>query len=396
MKSVLLSNLSYFGKYGGVENSIRFISNSLLKMNYDVIILYGYIKNDDRFQRTFFSDGIKYYSFKYQPFNSNFLNKFYLPVAILELIYTFYLIKVDNNVTHSISRNQFVCYFANKFFNGRNTYIAPGFSQFQSSKNFLGSSGFFRKIKNKLHNYFDFQAIAMSNRIIVFSDNMLKQAKQVIATSTLPTNIVQIEISKPGVDRKIFHPIKTSEKNIIRQKLGLSEHDLIILCVGRFVAAKGFDIAIKSMALVKDKRLFLVIVGDGLLFDNYRQLIQDLNLTKKILLVGPTNSVSDYYKASDYFLMSSIYEPLGQTILESIACGVPVIAFKDKEVITATHEILGDTACTYVDNVEPLTLANSLSSLDVLDSESYKEKVTSSLTLANDFTWDKLAIQLIN
>ena len=48
MKSVLLSNLSYFGRYGGVENSIRFLSQSLLKMNCDVTILYGYIKNDDR------------------------------------------------------------------------------------------------------------------------------------------------------------------------------------------------------------------------------------------------------------------------------------------------------------------------------------------------------------
>lgn len=394
MKSVLLSNLSFFGSYGGVENSIRFLVLSFLQRGIKVTVLCGYVYNNSKFHRVLAEENVYYYQFRYKPFKSSILNKLFLPFSVFELVYTIYLIKKERGITDSICRNQFVCFFINLFF-PNNKYLAPGFSFFQSSKSYLGTSGFIRKVKNKVHNFFDLQAVIRSSEVVVFSENMRFQATQLLKNSHHLSLVEKIDISKPGVDSSVFHPIEKARKKVFREDLGLPTDKLLVLAVGRCVAAKGFEIAIRAMEGLRND-VMLIVVGDGLLFDTYKKLVHDLNLNESVILVGSSDSVSKFYQMSDYYLMSSIYEPLGQTTLEAIACGLPVIAFHNDSVITATNEILGDTAFTYVNSPVPSALREALCALPSTDSLSYIGKSGASLRLASSFTWDKLGNKLVD
>ena len=55
-------------------------------------------------------------------------------------------------------------------------------------------------------------------------------------------------------------------------------------------------------------------------------MICDLNLENNIKLVGFVNNPYDYMKKSDIFVFPSLYEGLGNSILEALACGLPIIS----------------------------------------------------------------------
>jgi 1,2-diacylglycerol 3-alpha-glucosyltransferase len=84
--------------------------------------------------------------------------------------------------------------------------------------------------------------------------------------------------------------------------------------------------------------------------------------------VGRTSGVEDFYQACDVFVMSSTYEPLGQTLFEAAATGMRVVAFdKSTGVNTATHELNIDHLLDYAYTLDAVGLAlamkKSLSSL---------------------------------
>ena len=64
----------------------------------------------------------------------------------------------------------------------------------------------------------------------------------------------------------------------------------------------------------------LIILGDGPLRPILEEVAGD-----SIFLVGDVHNVSDYLTASDYFVSTSLSEGLPNTVLEALACGLPVI-----------------------------------------------------------------------
>ncbi|GAK22961.1 glycosyltransferase [Vibrio sp. JCM 19052] len=128
-------------------------------------------------------------------------------------------------------------------------------------------------------------------------------------------------MTKPGVDKSVFFPIGGKEKHSLKESLGLPHDKVVLLCVGRCVKAKGFELALQSM--VSNEQCHLVIVGDGPELDNLKVLASSLHVEQSVTFFGARSDVKSFYQASDYFFMSSTYEPLGQTILEAISCSLP-------------------------------------------------------------------------
>ncbi|NAZ55355.1 glycosyltransferase [Vibrio toranzoniae] len=391
MKNVLLSNIGYIKQYGGVENSLRYLSKEFEKNGFEVLILSGnYYGNE--FHRESIVDGIKNINFRLAPFKSNLLNNLFIPFAVLDLLYCLFQIKLKNNVVLSVSRNQFLCFFVNLFFCKVNVFLAPGFNYMQSNSEFLGKRGIGGRFKTFVHSHLDFLSVYYSNKCFLFSENMLEQAKTLFANKGRNLDFDRTFICKPGVDKSVFFPLNQDQKSDLRGKLNIDRSKKIILCTGRFVPAKGFLYAIKSMVHVND--LFhLVIVGDGAYFDEYKKVSLELDVSDKITFVGSSSNIAVYYQMADYFLMSSTYEPLGQSILEAISCGLPVIAFNSNVVTTATYELLGDKAICYVDNVSEIDLAESINKLLKLDYDLYSEY---SRKISLKFSWAALADRLLS
>ncbi len=119
--------------------------------------------------------------------------------------------------------------------------------------------------------------------------------------------------------------LSKEESNVL-----LNSNELNLVSVGRLHEMKGYDRLIDTIYKLKVDGIFdnvkLRIYGDGPLFETLNQKISDLELTNDIFLMGSVMNPYKYIKNSDLFILSSIYEPFGLVIVESLTLGVPVLA----------------------------------------------------------------------
>jgi glycosyltransferase involved in cell wall biosynthesis len=143
----------------------------------------------------------------------------------------------------------------------------------------------------------------------------------------------RIEVLRNGVDLRLFRPVDRDEW---RGKLGFTGTTL--LSVGNLVTHKGHDLAIRALSLLPGMRL--VIVGNGPERENLAALAQDLRLADRVTFapVMPQEKLRHYFGAADALVLASSREGWANVLLESMACGTPVIASRvggTPEVITA-------------------------------------------------------------
>jgi glycosyltransferase involved in cell wall biosynthesis len=93
---------------------------------------------------------------------------------------------------------------------------------------------------------------------------------------------------------------------------------------------KGFKMLVKIMPQLLEINQFfrLVIVGDGPEMRAMEQMVKNLNLDKKVYLVGKKSKeeLALYLAAADVFVLNSGYEGFSHQLLEAMACNVPVVA----------------------------------------------------------------------
>lgn len=125
-----------------------------------------------------------------------------------------------------------------------------------------------------------------------------------------------------------------------RESLGLPAGPLV-LNVGRLAAQKGQVLLVEAFARVREKvpAASLVIVGkEGPAGPELRDAIARLGLEPYVHLVGHSTRVVDYLAQAHVFAFSSVMEGLGTSVLEAMACGVPVVAFDIPPVREATAD----------------------------------------------------------
>lgn len=395
-KRVILTTLGYYPEYGGVENSIKFLAREFRRMGYIPVVVAA--QSQKRlFKRVELIQGIPVIRFPFRPYNSKFLNLLSFPNSIITLYLIMRKLNLKGDIESQINRNQFTSFVANCVFDNT-TYIAPGFSKFQSSPDMLSRTMSFSKrvvtkLKAIIHNWFDYRALVSSDKVFLFSENMREQAINVLGNDNRQAE--QFKVTKPGVDTVIFNKVSAQQKAEFRVLLGLPSDKIVALSVGRFVSAKGFWLLAEASRL-KSSSFVTVIVGDGPdradIIREYRKEIQE----GKLILPGKTDLTDRYYKASDIFVLSSIYEPLGQTLLEAGACGLPVVGFRSngEDVVTATEEIYGELA-RYSTDVDGGGLAELVEEYATLTSQE-RERLSSRYRelVLERYSWTTLAKQL--
>ncbi|MDD4004132.1 MAG: glycosyltransferase family 4 protein [Elusimicrobiaceae bacterium] len=134
-----------------------------------------------------------------------------------------------------------------------------------------------------------------------------------------------------AVDTDAFTPAEPDEKARLRRELGLSAGPVFIF-TGRFAAEKRLDWLARAWGRAvseagPDCRPALLLVGEG----EKRPLIESAArdngaLDKTLFLTGRRDNVLDYYRAADVFVLTSMSEGLSNSMLEAMACGLPVVA----------------------------------------------------------------------
>jgi glycosyltransferase involved in cell wall biosynthesis len=133
----------------------------------------------------------------------------------------------------------------------------------------------------------------------------------------------KLKVFRNGVDLDKFRPEDRVEA---RQRLKLTART-ILLSVGHLVERKGHHIAIEAMASLPE-HVMLVIAGSGPERQALETLAQKLGVQQRVIFTGQlaNQELKWWYSAADALLLCSSREGWANVLLESMACGTPVIA----------------------------------------------------------------------
>lgn len=120
-----------------------------------------------------------------------------------------------------------------------------------------------------------------------------------------------------------------------------------IVAVGSFRKPKGHWHLIKAFSLIaqRNPNVRLVILGEGQYRAKYQELINLLGINEaQIWMPGFCSNPYAYMTSAELFVFSSIYEGFGNVIIESMACGTPVIStdcnYGPREILSPTTDAM--------------------------------------------------------
>lgn len=127
--------------------------------------------------------------------------------------------------------------------------------------------------------------------------------------------------SKPPIPLRISKIAK-------REELGVAPQDFVVTHVGRFTKDKNQYALVRAAfdTLRFHDDITFLIVGDGPLREELIELVQKSGCSNKILFLGTRKDIAEILCASDLFVLPSLREGFGITIIEAMQQSLPVVA----------------------------------------------------------------------
>jgi glycosyltransferase involved in cell wall biosynthesis len=233
-------------------------------------------------------------------------------------------------------------------------------------------------------------AISKADKLIAVSASTKKDICEIFKC---PSEKVQVIYS--GFDKRL------SEKSVLPRaevlhRYGMEEGDKYLLFLGTIEPLKNItrlfeafvDLKKRFTTTGKNFNYKLVIAGKrGWLAAEYKQLAKDLGIEKEVIFTGYIigDDLAPLFAQADFFVMPSLYEGFGTTVLEAFATGVPVISSN----VSSIPEIAGDAA-KLVNPLDVKEIADAMFqfSQDENLKNSYREKGRAQV---EKFNWEKTA-----
>ncbi|MEZ6131974.1 MAG: glycosyltransferase family 4 protein [Planctomycetaceae bacterium] len=130
------------------------------------------------------------------------------------------------------------------------------------------------------------------------------------------------------VDR-FLHPARTRDS--VRNEFGFEDSHVVVGKVARLFNLKGHQYLIEAapqiVAAVPQVRFLLV--GDGILKEQFQQRIAELGLTQHFVFAGlvTPDQVADYMHAMDVVVHTSVWEGLARVLPQALICGKPIVSY---------------------------------------------------------------------
>ncbi|MEO8300269.1 MAG: glycosyltransferase family 4 protein [Rhizomicrobium sp.] len=130
----------------------------------------------------------------------------------------------------------------------------------------------------------------------------------------------KITVLRNGVDLEIFH---VKDRDALRSRLGVS--GLVLAAVGLLIERKGQHLVIEALSQVPDATLLLA--GSGPDRQKLEALCAHLGVKDRVRFMGSVDqkSLCDIYNCADISILASSREGWANVLLESMACGTPVL-----------------------------------------------------------------------
>ena len=165
------------------------------------------------------------------------------------------------------------------------------------------------------------EAVTAADGVVAVSRDI---AEHLTAMGVAPE---RLRVIYDGVDPAKFYPGSKSEA---RDRVGLTGADPVVLFVGNLVPVKAVDVLLMACSLlVRNHFAFrLIAIGEGPLRPKLEAQTAALGLSDRVRFLGsvPHETLPDWFRASDLFVLPSHSEGVPTVLLEASACGTPWVA----------------------------------------------------------------------
>jgi glycosyltransferase involved in cell wall biosynthesis len=353
----------------GVANYVWNLVKNLLEIDKEnQYILFFDFKVQDKDVKRFTQPNVK---IKFFPFSDY---KKYMPAAYSEILGMATFAREKMNVLHTTS----------PLYRVPATYRGKIVTTFYDFASYRLPELFPRLSTAKLKTLYSFAA-KKSDRIITVSESTKKDTREFLG---YPGE--KITTIYNGIDNRFFEEDFFSKEDV-KKAYGIL--DKYILFLGTLEPRKNLSRVLEAFARFKKnyKNSFdyqLVVAGKkGWLTEEYFQQASDLGITDDVVFTGYVggDELKPLYTNAEFFVMPSLYEGFGQTIVEAMACGAPCLVSK----VSSIPEI-ADEAAYFVDPHDTDGIAKGMMELatnkELRESLSVKGKAQ-----AKKFSWEKCA-----
>jgi D-inositol-3-phosphate glycosyltransferase len=208
-----------------------------------------------------------------------------------------------------------------------------------------------------------------------------------------------VHVVAPGIDLATFQPLDRADA---RRKIGYGP-GRILLFVGRLERLKGVDVAIRALALLRDRAhddLRLIVLGEDVRDgeesekERLKQVASASGVRDRVDFLGSVahHELPYFYAAADVCVMPSYSESFGLVALEAQACGRPVVASG----VSGLRSVVRDEVSGYlIDDHDPAIYAERIGRL-LADPELAQQMGRRGRLLAQRFSWTRTADRLGN
>ncbi len=235
---------------------------------------------------------------------------------------------------------------------------------------YMGKPGLFGRIVEILVSKLTSKSIAVSE--------MTKKGLE-----SLGVNGKNVYIVPNGIDLKKIGSIQPSV------------HECNIIFVGRLIREKNVNLLIEAISYSRNKLpdMRCNIIGDGPEKNRLIRFVSECGIQNNIRFSGflDHDEIIAHLKSSNALILPSSREGFGMVILESYACGVPVVTVR--ELRNAALELVTEKT-GFIVNLDAMDMADAICLL-MKDATLRKKMSRAALDYANDYDWDKISRQLM-
>jgi glycosyltransferase involved in cell wall biosynthesis len=176
--------------------------------------------------------------------------------------------------------------------------------------------------------------ISIRNRILRRSDRFVAVSTAVSQELlSYAVNPKMIKILPNSVDISTFCPVDEAQKLALREKLAIPMENKVAIYTGRLVTYKGLPLLLDVWQKIRFKHhsVSLLLVGAGGIDvqnceDQLKRFVEKSGLKESVRFTGEVQNVHEYLQASDIFVFPTNNEAFGISLIEAMACGLPIIS----------------------------------------------------------------------
>ena len=232
--------------------------------------------------------------------------------------------------------------------------------------------------------------VGKADKIIAVSDSIKNDLESIFKCPA-----EKIKVIHSGFDKRLFAESKLSREKVL-EKYGIPDDEKYILFLGTIEPVKNITRLLEAFKIFKEKcrkkngkcQYKLVLAGkNGWLASEYNQIVKDFGLEDDVIFTGYIigDELVSLFKNADFFVMPSLYEGFGMTILEAFATSTPAIVSN----VSSVPGVAGDGAYK-VDPIDTVGIAEAMFEFATDENlkNEFREKGKKQL---ERFDWEKCA-----